>query len=542
MVHSRHAQLLFLLFSLLKLASGSSSLEGQEAPRRPELLEAAWKEAGAAPAELWACDAAEPCWLDLAHRRAALVLSSRRGAEAVVVGAGGARTLGAAAGEGGAALAAGGGGGWPIKLRPADGGYGNLTVRHSASDLGTIAVRRTGSPHKAQILIPVVALITGSVLGVTRWWSLGLLLGYFGAQSGLSLYMKLVLSDASISRELGLKGVPAAFLITGAQQVVAFLAVSLLLAASWAANWRCDPHRLLSARQFAVVLCLSLAFAGNIGLNNFSLSLMAISLNLVIRSCLPLVTLAMHAVIGIFQPGAFPKVTWAETGLISTGVACAGLATLAELKNSRDVAGSQHMLLGVLVCFVSICAGSLDLILGKILGKHMGLNPLDTTWYMSLPAALALLPPGLLLEHPSDWPGVERTTDWEVLAKVVSLRPMVLVLVLLSGVFSVSYNVLRYAMVQQLSPAHTAFAGNFNKALTIVMSLMLGLEPVPVGMWGSVMLLSIAGSISAFMVYNFLAASDSAKVLREAGGRSPTGALRTEGAAAWGKRELAEQA
>jgi len=138
----------------------------------------------------------------------------------------------------------------------------------------------------------------------------------------------------------------------------------------------------------------------------------------------------------------------------------------------------------------------------------MGLNAIETTWYMALPAALALLPPAVLVHHPADWPGFERTTDREVLAKVLALRPLALVLILLSGVFSVSYNVLRYAMVQQLSASHTAFAGNFNKAVTIMISLVLGMEPLPDGIWCSVMLLSIAGSISAFMAYSLMTVAD----------------------------------
>lgn len=388
----------------------------------------------------------------------------------------------------------------------------NRSAPHAAAaGLAWENLPRRDSAEKGEIAVPLAALALGGAMGLAGWSSAGLVAGYFGAQSGLSLYMKLVLSDAAISRELGMRGLPAAFLISGVQQVVAWLAMGSFFLCSWVAGWRWVPKRVATKQNVATVLCLSLAFAGNIGLNNFSLSLMAISLNLVLRSCMPLVTLVAHAFVGLFQPDAFPKVTSSETALILIGVACAGLVTVSELQASKNAVESEHLLLGVLFCVISICSGAMDLVLGKVLGKQMGLSAPETTWYMSLPAALALFPPALLVPHPTEWPNLPRATDWEVILKVIELRPAALLLVLLSGVFSVSYNVLRYTMVQQLSASHTAFAGNFNKAMTILMSLVLGLEPVPEGIWGSIMLLSIVGSISAFMVYSFLTTSADVK-------------------------------
>jgi len=64
------------------------------------------------------------------------------------------------------------------------------------------------------------------------------------------------------------------------------------------------------------------------------------------------------------------------------------------------------------------------------------------------------------------------------------------------------YNVLQYGIVQTLSPAHTTFAGNFNKAATIVLSLLVGLESLPEGKWGPVMLFAVFGNIVAFTAFN----------------------------------------
>lgn len=45
-----------------------------------------------------------------------------------------------------------------------------------------------------------------------------------------------------------------------------------------------------TAKEVLMVIGFSMAFAVNIGLNNFSLSLLAISVNVIIRACLPLAT------------------------------------------------------------------------------------------------------------------------------------------------------------------------------------------------------------------------------------------------------------
>ena len=54
--------------------------------------------------------------------------------------------------------------------------------------------------------------------------------------------------------------------------------------------------------------------------------------------------------------------------------------------------------------------------------------------------------------------------------------------------------------------SHAAFAGNFNKAATISISICLGLETLPGGKWKFVMLLGIAGNILAFTAWSYLQA------------------------------------
>ncbi|CAK8990013.1 unnamed protein product [Durusdinium trenchii] len=191
----------------------------------------------------------------------------------------------------------------------------------------------------------------------------------------------------------------------------------------------------------------------NIGLNNFSLSLLAVSLNMIIRSCLPLVTLVFQQVLGPCFPDLASKVRVSEVTFMVAGVLFAALATLAKShgahNNESDVA----------------CA--VNLILASVFGSVLkpALNPVDTIFYMAIPCAIFLLPASLWVLHPVDWPNFGDISDAQVLKKVMELSPSTVMWVVLSGVIAAGYNVLQYTVVQKLSASHAAFAGNFNKAV-----------------------------------------------------------------------------
>eukprot|EP00933_Yihiella_yeosuensis_P044660 TRINITY_DN39925_c0_g1_i1.p1 TRINITY_DN39925_c0_g1~~TRINITY_DN39925_c0_g1_i1.p1 ORF type:complete len:589 (-),score=120.43 TRINITY_DN39925_c0_g1_i1:246-1889(-) len=353
--------------------------------------------------------------------------------------------------------------------------------------------------------IPLGAFVAGAIALFLGQKITGLLSIYFGAQAGFSLYMKVVLSDAIISQELHMKGVPAAFLVTAIQQIVAFVVLVLGLGIYYCvSSTPYVPRRLTSFREVAVVVIFSAAFAANIGLNNFSLSLMAVSLNMIIRSCLPVVTLVLQQLMSACLPGVAQKVTATEVSLMSVGVVFAALATVAKSEGSGgESSESKHLMLGVAMCALSDIAAGTNLILAGMSG---GLNPLDTILYMAVPCAIFLVPASVLATHPVDWPSFGAITDVEVVQKVMSISPATMGYVILSGFFAAAYNILQYTVVQQLSPGHAAFAGNFNKAATIMLSIFLGLEHLPQGVWSTVMLLAILGNIGSFTGYSLLKA------------------------------------
>merc|ERR1712151_319799 len=137
-----------------------------------------------------------------------------------------------------------------------------------------------------KLRIPLFALILGiavyggaTILDTAALKTVGILLIYFGYQGNMNLAIKSILST-----------VPTPFFLTGMQQ---FLALALFLGIVYGSRLTKRPYqpRPLSGRKdYIAVFAFSFAFCLNIGLNNFSLSMVPMSLNLVLRSCLPLAT------------------------------------------------------------------------------------------------------------------------------------------------------------------------------------------------------------------------------------------------------------
>lgn len=362
-----------------------------------------------------------------------------------------------------------------------------------------------------EAMIPLGAFAVGLLLFLFQQIVPAVLAVYFGAQAGFSLYMKVVLSNTTISQELNIDGIPAGFLVTAIQQVVAFVVLLVVVAVLYVTPYRYTPRRLNTWSEVFCVLLFSLAFSANIGLNNFSLSLLAVSLNMIIRSCLPLVTLIFQQILGPCVPALATSVRVAEVVLMVAGVVFAGLATVAKSHGSHS-SESKHLGLGVFVCSLSDVACAVNLILASVFGSVLkpALNPVDTIFYMAVPCAICLIPASIWVYHPVDWPGFGELSDTQVLKKVMELSPNTVLWVVLSGVIAAGYNVLQYTVVQKLSASHAAFAGNFNKAATILLSICMGLESLPGGFWTAVMLSAIIGNIGAFTSYSMLKSNEKA--------------------------------
>jgi len=336
--------------------------------------------------------------------------------------------------------------------------------------------------------------------------TVSILLIYFGTQSGMTVYMKNVLSKVVVDAEEGLRGIPIAFMLTAIQQFVAFALFCCFMLAGRLFGSGYRVKKLASKRDYIAVLCFSATFALNTGLNNFGLSLLSISVQMLIRSCTPVSTavsqVAMGSFLGLGKKSSLAPMEWL---LMLLGVGCTGLATYAKSACSQSHEESKALALGVVVSVTSIFSAALNFVLAGVLGSEMKLNPVDTTCYMSLPAGIFLLVPALLVSHPlGSWHGYPSMTDWEVLGEVVSRNPYALFPVLFSGCLAFMYNILQYTLVHKLSAVYAAFAGNFNKAATVTISLVSGMEALPSGQWGYLFLAGIVGNITCFTSFSSL--------------------------------------
>merc|ERR1712039_504508 len=136
----------------------------------------------------------------------------------------------------------------------------------------------------------------------------------------------------------------------------------------------------------------------------------------------------------------------------------------------------------------------------------------DTVAYMSIPATVFLLPIATFWQKPVPgmWPqvfGADVASDYQILLKVYDLSPHTFGLFVLSGVFSFAYNIIQFSIVHALSPAATAFGGNFNKAALIFLTLILPflqVHKLPGMPYILVIWLAVIGNVAAFSAYAYL--------------------------------------
>lgn len=310
-----------------------------------------------------------------------------------------------------------------------------------------------------EVSIPLAALCVGGLCsGVPGCRIPSKLMVFFGAQTGMLLLSKILISRTVVSEELGLYGLPAPFLMTALHQFMAVMMFGIGFLLSWTTPWPYMPQPLTKLSDVWWLLLFSASFAANIGLNNFSFQFLPLSLNLLLRSCLPIATTAIQTCV----PRKVPKSSTTfvkEIICMLCGISCAALATLAQSKSKAAEPEHHYQLgLGVAIETMSIFAGALNMVLANELGKRLNLGSMDMTFYMSLPAALFLLVPSIFLSSPS-WPEEEPMTDCQVFSLVYQLAPGVLGLACLLGVFACAYNVLQIDMAQSLSATYTTFAG-----------------------------------------------------------------------------------
>jgi len=327
----------------------------------------------------------------------------------------------------------------------------------------------------------------------------GVLLAYVAFQAALNLYMKFTMSRVEVAP--GLHGIPASFLVTGLQQLVAIGLFLMLLARRRAGLSSTPPRkRNLTGRERRLIILHAAAFAGNMSLNNFSLAFIPLSVNQVIRACTPVATAVVQAFSRSMQ-----HISRLEWLFMLLGVACAATTVLARIEG--NVAASGSFVFGALLCVLSVFFGATDLVLKQKMVSELGMSSKDATGYSALPSFLILLVPGLLWQHPLPEAWAEQLgssshgfTDFEVIARGCALRPALVGVIAVSGVLAFGYNTFTTFFAGRLSPTTTSIVGNL-PASTLV-SLLLLEQRLPGGAWGFLLWASIAGNVAAFAAYN----------------------------------------
>ncbi|CAE8690399.1 unnamed protein product, partial [Polarella glacialis] len=158
----------------------------------------------------------------------------------------------------------------------------------------------------------------------------GLILSFMGFQATLNLYMKFIMSRVIIAP--GLFGIPASFLVTGLQQLAALLLFVAFLVSRRAMV--SSSRRRLTWREAWLVFVMGAVFSANMGLNNFSLAFIPLSVNQVIRACTPLATAILQSVLGQMRDTS--RMEWFYMVL---GVACAASTVVARAEGKLALGG-----------------------------------------------------------------------------------------------------------------------------------------------------------------------------------------------------------
>lgn len=349
------------------------------------------------------------------------------------------------------------------------------------------------------LVAPLLALAVGFLsYACGRQGQVPILLMYFGAQTGMNLFIKYIVSELEVDREK--TGIPIGFLLTAIQQLVAFasfcafLGFSHLYRGGGYGYW--DRVCQSSKRERFYVLIFSLLFAFNIGLNNFSLSQLDISVNHVIRSCLPLATALLEMVCRHRRRSA------AAWSLLVMGVGCAMVANWC--KDSRDRGRLESTRLGVLAAILSACFNGGYLVVTKMLEDDLKLSPIDATFYMALPVIFIMMWPTVRIVHPTRWSNStsDDMTDLQVFQEVWQTNPAAVGPVFFSGVLAFGYNVLQYKLISQLEATKASFAAIVNMGMAVLLSLVSGTETLPERR--VTFLLAILGNFAAFAAFGRL--------------------------------------
>lgn len=299
-----------------------------------------------------------------------------------------------------------------------------------------------------------------------------------------------------------MRGFQAPLVLTALQQLVGFCLLALGILLSQLTPWAYKPQAIVTKDQALAVTALAVCFTLNIALNNFSLSLLDMSVNVMVRSLSPLTSLTLQLCFRHwFIDGIDTRP--AKIFMMLLGVLFAMLVVVSKYAGKKSLGYNENTeTLGLALCLCSLVFSSMELIVVVILGNGFHLNSIDSLLYMAIPVVALLLMPIYIIKHPVSYPGHNAATDFSVAVEVASLSPSTVGLVMMSGIWALAYNLLLYNIVKGLSPYFASFAANFNKVAAIGLALLLGLESLPEGYLKYLMCVGVVGNMASFTAFS----------------------------------------
>jgi len=199
-------------------------------------------------------------------------------------------------------------------------------------------------------------------------------------------------------------------------------------------------------------MLLSSLFVINITCNNASLVHLSLSVNQIVKSCVPLPTLILSV--------AFERDANGKPKSYSCGVLASLLATV--LGSVLAVYGNPEASpFGLVLVIISTLAVALwSVISATLLGPASGLNSINLTWYASILSGIILL------------------FCWSVSKERVATQAFLeakpgaaAVIICAGSITAFAYNLVHFALIKVTSALTTAVAGNLKILLTIILSM-----------------------------------------------------------------------
>jgi len=203
------------------------------------------------------------------------------------------------------------------------------------------------------------------------------------------------------------------------------------------------------------ILLLSVFFVVNIATNNWSLLYIGLSINQIVKSALPLPTVAFSLA---FEGKSYTRQEYATLAVILLG------CVMAVWNNPQFHMGGFLL---VLTSTIAVAAWTIStsLMLGEQ-AKESGLNAYNLTFYVSVPSFFILLAAFYFFEHARLVTWMASDTTGERFGKVIRY-------IMLGSSMAFAYNVFHFLLIKYTSSLTSVVMGNVKIIAVVLLSVML---------------------------------------------------------------------